>query len=63
MKIKVNWTNTVIAAILGVGLLVFPVLNKCQTEDARACTWHAEVQGNGVGTSFVDYYGMTIYLP
>lgn len=60
---KVNRLNTVFAAIIAIGLLVFPVLNKCPTEDARACTWHAEMQGNGTGTSFVDYYGITIYLP
>lgn len=34
----------------------------CPTEDSNECYWDATIQGNGLGTSFVNYDGVTTYL-
>ena len=52
-------TLIVLAAL---ALTAATIASPCQTEDSRNCTWYADVQGNGQGTSFVDIAGMVIYL-
>lgn len=42
-------------------VVVFPFINPCMAEDATACTWRADVQGNGSGWTFTDYYGAPLY--
>lgn len=37
----------------------FASLPPCATEDATDCAWDAATQGNGEGTSFVNYEGVT----
>ena len=62
IKLKnIDWPGTVAAALLAVALPVFPFVNPCETEDAAVCTWHADTAGNGVGLSFTNFYGLTIY--
>lgn len=64
MKIKnINWPGTVAAALIAIALPVFPFVNPCETEDAPVCTWHADTAGNGTGSSFTDFYGITLYHP
>ena len=35
----------------------------CEFEDSTNCHWIASDHGNGMGESFIDIMGMTIYLP
>lgn len=64
MKLKnIDWPGTVAAALLVVALPVFPFVNPCETEDARVCTWSADTAGNAAGSSFTDFYGLTLYHP
>lgn len=42
--------------------LVLAFSTPCETEDAMNCTWLAQTQGNGQGTSFIDIMGLTIEL-
>ncbi len=60
VKIKIDWGSTLAALAILATFLVFPLVNSCQSEDSNACTWHAEIQGNGKGNSFTDYYGLLI---
>ena len=60
MRVKIDWVSTLAALATLVTVLVFPLVNSCQSEDSKACTWHAEIQGNGNGNSFTDYYGLFI---
>lgn len=60
---RIDWLGTVAAALLAVALPVFPFVNPCETEDARVCTWHADAAGNAAGSSFTDFYGLTLYHP
>lgn len=34
----------------------------CETESSMNCHWAAQIQGNGQGTSFIDFMGITIEL-
>lgn len=63
MNIRIDWTATIAALGIAATLLIFPFANPCQTEDGTACTWHAETSGNGSGTSFTDFYGVTLFHP
>lgn len=63
MNIKIDWRSTTAAIGIVVLLLVFPFANPCQSEDGTACTWHAASHGNGAGSSFTDFYGVTLYHP
>lgn len=63
MRIKINKLNSAAALATLLVLATFPFFNPCETEDARVCTWDASSQGNGTGTNFIDYYGLTVYLP
>lgn len=63
MHIRINWRSTIAAAFITATLLAFPFVNPCQAEDGTACTWNASESGNGSGTSFTDFYGLTFYLP
>ena len=64
MKIKnINWPGTVAAALLAVALPVFPFVNPCESEESRVCTWRADAAGNAAGSSFTDFYGLTLYHP
>lgn len=60
MNIKIDWPAVIVAIILAVTMLVFPFANPCQTEDGAVCTWHADIQGNGQGESFTNFYGLII---
>ena len=33
----------------------------CEFEDSTNCVWNAQVQGNGIGESFVDVNGIAYY--
>lgn len=37
-------------------------LDPCQSESSRDCIWVADLQGNGEGSTFIDYSGNTYYL-
>ena len=50
---------TLLAALV---LSAVTIARPCPTEDSPNCTWYADVQGNGQGTSFIDIAGMVIYL-
>ena len=63
MSIKINWRNTLAALAAVTTLTILPFVNPCETEESRVCTWKADTQGNRPGTNFIDYYGLTIYLP
>lgn len=60
---RIDWPGTVAAALLAVALPVFPFVNPCETEDARVCTWKSDTAGNAAGSSFTDFYGLTLYHP
>lgn len=34
----------------------------CEFEDSQNCFWDAELQGNGIGESFIDIEGETLYI-
>jgi hypothetical protein len=34
----------------------------CEEEDSRNCYWNAATMGNGMGRSFVDVNGVTIFV-
>lgn len=64
----VKTTKAEIATFVGVLLvaltfLVFPFVNPCETEDAALCTWNALDHGNGIGSTFTNFYGIIIYHP
>ena len=63
MNIKIDWFNAGFAGVVLVVLALLPFLNPCETEDGSVCTWNAQEQGNGQGTSYIDFYGITIYKP
>lgn len=63
MRIKINWLNTAAAAATLLTLLALPFANPCETETSSVCTWNASEQGNRVGTSFTNFYGITIFHP
>lgn len=42
---------------------VFQSLPACATEDSDNCSWDAQEQGNGMGTSFYVLNGNVHYLP
>lgn len=63
MLIKINWRNTIAAAATLLTLLVLPFANPCETETSSVCTWNASEQGNRVGTSFTNFYGLNLYRP
>ena len=52
-------TLIVLAAL---ALTAATLASPCQTEDSYNCTWYADVQGDGQGTSFIDIAGLTIYI-
>ena len=58
MKIKVDWRATIAAAATVIVVCGFPLVNPCSAEDGVACTWNAQEAGNGVGSSFTDFYGL-----
>ena len=60
MRIRINWRDTLAASLIAATLLAFPLANPCQTEDAQVCTWNANTQGNGNGTTFTNFYGAHI---
>ena len=61
MHIKINWRNTAAAAATLLALLVLPFANPCEAEDSLVCTWNASEQGNRVGSSFTNFYGVNLY--
>lgn len=61
MRIKINWRDTIAAAATLLALLVLPFANPCETETAAVCTWNAQEQGNRVGSSFTNFYGVNLY--
>lgn len=63
MRIKINWRDTILASATLVILAAFPLVNPCETETASVCTWNASTAGNGLGTSFTNYYGLQINHP
>lgn len=64
IKLKnIDVRGTVAAILLAIALPVFPFVNPCETEDARLCTWSADAAGNAAGSSFTDFYGLTLYHP
>lgn len=63
MRVKIHWRDTIIAAATLVILAAFPLINPCETETASVCTWNADTAGNGLGTSFTNYYGVQINHP
>ena len=34
----------------------------CEFEDSQNCFWDAQLQGNGIGESFIDIEGETLYI-
>lgn len=44
--------------IFFLGQILLPV---CAEEDSTNCSWNAQVQGDGNGTSFVNIGGLFIY--
>lgn len=63
-KLKnIDKVGTIAAVLIFVGLFLFPFINPCQYEDDPVCTWDAVNHGNGLGHSFTNFYGITIYHP
>ena len=60
---NVDYLGVVACALIVLAAIIFPFANPCTAEDGIACTWKAEQHGNGAGSSFTDYYGLTIYHP
>lgn len=60
---NVDWFGTIGAILLVLFLVLFPIINQCETEDGTACTWNAATHGNGKGHSFTNFYGVNIYHP
>lgn len=60
---NVDWFGTIGAILLVLFLMLFPIINQCETEDSTACTWNAATHGNGKGHSFTNFYGVNIYHP
>lgn len=58
-------TATTVAIILAfVTVATMRVIDTpCQFEDSTNCIWIAPDSGNGIGQSFVDIFGVTLYLP
>lgn len=56
-----RWYSLVGIVLLTLVLLMLPWVNPCESEDAIACTWNAEAQGNGIGRSFTNFWGLVIY--
>lgn len=40
--------------------LAIALSTPCEYEDSTNCTWVASTQGNGLGQSFTDFYGITL---
>lgn len=58
------WYVFAFAVIVGltVGWGFIASLPECPTEDSTNCIWHADVSGNGEGSTFIDINGWVIYL-
>lgn len=41
-------------------VLAIALTTPCEYEDSTNCTWTAELQGNNLGQSFTDFYGITL---
>lgn len=54
MTIKINWLNTVCAAVIAIGVLAFPFVNPCQTETSKVCAYSSEE------SSFTNFYGIQL---
>ncbi len=52
-----------LAVALTMMALTVYIARPCPTEDSSGCTWYAGTQGDGQGRSFVDVFGLVIYLP
>lgn len=60
---KINKLNVAALALTALAVTLIPFTIPCDTEDATACTWNASEQGNGAGSSFTDFWGITLYHP
>ena len=51
-------------ALIVSALIVAPfIVPTCETEDSSNCVWIADIQGNGLGKSFLDINGTAYYVP
>lgn len=57
------WKAIGIGLLSAVGWVGIAGTTPCATEDSTNCVWHADVQGNGQGRSFLDLGGYLVTLP